>query len=153
MIQRIQSLFWLVSVAVSAALFFTPISQKVVFDPAQGDLLLNLYAHGYFNGSEAYLSVWPITVVTLLVGLLSLAVIFLYKNRPLQIKLGMFLIVLSCLLLAGLFFYADTVGESTDKSHYLVGTYLMFLQLYVLMRAVKAVKKDEELVRSADRIR
>jgi hypothetical protein len=153
MIQRIQSLYWLLSAAISVSLFFVPISEKSVFDPEQGDLMLKLMAGGFTSPDGLYKAVWPLLALNVLIAGLSLALIFLYRSRQLQVKMGMLTFLLSCIMLVGVFYYADSIGESNQKSHYLTGTYLIFVQLYILLRAIKAVKKDEELIRSADRIR
>jgi hypothetical protein len=49
---------------------------------------------------------------------------------------------------------ADATSSQTDqKIHYLYGSYLPLIQILVIFIAGRYIKKDEELVRSANRLR
>ncbi|HEX5001457.1 MAG TPA: DUF4293 domain-containing protein [Bacteroidia bacterium] len=154
MIQRIQSLLLLFALFIAVALYFMPLSQKTHFDPANGDVPVTLKVTGFETAPGQLTIAWPLLICNTAVGILSLIAIFMYRNRPGQIKITMLAFFISCLVLAGTFWYSDYYNNAGDeKSRYLVGVYLLFVQLFVLIRAIKAIKKDEELVRSADRIR
>jgi len=154
MIQRIQSLLLLFAFFIAVALYFMPLSQKTHFDPAIGDVNATLKVTGIETAPGELTVIWPLLLCNSAVGLLSLIAIFMYKNRPGQVKITMLAFFISCLVLTGTFWYSDYYNNAgDDKSRYLVGVYLLFVQLFVLIRALKAIKKDEELVRSADRIR
>jgi Domain of unknown function (DUF4293) len=153
MIQRIQTIFLLIAVAIAVGLFFVPLSQKPDFDPQSGDILLTLDVKGISGSNGSHQTVWPMLILNILIGLCCLIAIFQFRNRPLQIKITMFSFLLSCILLVGVFWYADRISSLPGKSEYLVGVYLIFVQLFVLIRAIKSIRKDEEMVRSADRIR
>jgi hypothetical protein len=45
------------------------------------------------------------------------------------------------------------IAETEPTVEYGLGTYLLFLPLILNYLAIKAIRKDEELVRSADRLR
>lgn len=87
-------------------------------------------------------------------GLLSSAIIFanlfLYKRRLIQIKLNTIVLVLLVLIQAYLMI-AIVTGENIEAG------LLVFLLLPVasilLLFANKGIKKDEDLVRSIDRVR
>ena len=87
-------------------------------------------------------------------GLLSSAIIFanlfLYKRRLIQIKLNTIVLVLLVLIQAYLMI-AIVTGENIEAG------LLVFLLLPVasilLLFASKGIKKDEDLVRSIDRVR
>ena len=84
---------------------------------------------------------------------LSLISIFLYKNRKLQFVLGRLNIILNLILL-GLFVYhllnLPGDGALSKKG---IGMFLPIFSIVFLVLANKAIKKDEDLVKSVDRLR
>ncbi|TCK68659.1 uncharacterized protein DUF4293 [Winogradskyella wandonensis] len=136
MIQRIQTLYLLVALAISGGLIFvfdlyTDVNQSVIFAK---DNYLYL---GLFLGS----------------ALLSLISIFSYKNRQTQFVLGRLNIILNFILL-GVFVYQslNLSGEAT-VSEKGIGMILPIFSIVFLVLANKAIKKDEDLVKSVDRLR
>ena len=136
MIQRIQTLYLLISAGISAGLTFvfhlwTTITETLFF--AKDDMLYL----GLFLGSAA----------------LSLISIFMFKNRKSQFMLGRLNIILNFILL-GLFVYRslNLSGEAT-VSEKGIGILLPIFSIVFLVLANKAIKKDEELVKSVDRLR
>lgn len=136
MIQRIQTVYLLLSTAVSAGLIFvlhlwTNNEDIPVFATDE-----YLY-FGLFLGS----------------ALLSLISIFSYKNRKFQFVLGRLNIILNFILL-GFFVYQLLMppGES-NISEKGVGIFIPILSIVLLVLANKAIKKDEDLVKSVDRLR
>ncbi|WP_431135670.1 DUF4293 domain-containing protein [Psychroserpens mesophilus] len=136
MIQRIQTIYLLLSAAVSAGLIFvlhlwTNSDDVPVFAKDE-----YLYL-GLFLGS----------------ALLSLFSILNYKNRKFQFVLGRLNIILNFILL-GFFVYQLLIppGES-NISEKGVGIFIPILSIVLLVLANKAIKKDEELVKSVDRLR
>ena len=136
MIQRIQTIYLLLSAAVSSGLIFvlhlwTNSEDVLVFAKDE-----YLYL-GLFLGS----------------ALLSLISIFSYKNRKFQFVLGRLNIILNFILL-GFFVYQLLIppGES-NISEKGVGIFIPILSIVLLVLANKAIKKDEDLVKSVDRLR
>jgi len=85
--------------------------------------------------------------------LLSLISIFLFKTRQTQFVLGRLNIILNLILL-GLFIYRLlTVSGETANSEKGIGLLLPILSIVLLVFANKAIKKDEALVKSVDRLR
>jgi len=86
-------------------------------------------------------------------ALLSLISIFKYKKRQTQFVLGRLNIILNFILL-GLFVYQLLIspGESqiSEKG---VGIFIPIFSIVFLVLANKAIKKDEDLVKSVDRLR
>ena len=129
MIQRIQTIY--LSLVVILFAVFTYVNEHSLRFLSETNLI---------NVSTSILA--SLAIVT------SLVTIFIYKNRPLQIKLISLSLVL-ILIAVGLYIYVD--GPSVfflDWPFYLlpVGFVLQYL-------AKRGVKADEELVRSADRLR
>ena len=136
MIQRIQTLYLLIAFGISAGLIFvfdlyTDINQGLVFAK---DNYLYL---GLFLGS----------------ALLSLISIFSFKNRKSQFVLGRLNIILNFILL-GLFVYLSlNLSGETLVSEKGIGMFLPIISIVLLVLANKAIKKDEDLVKSVDRLR
>jgi len=136
MIQRIQTIYLLIATGISAGLIFvfylwtTP--EETEFYAQENLLYLSL-----FMGS----------------ALLSLTSIFMYKNRQLQFVLGRLNIILNFILL-GLFVYRSlSLSGEIDVSEKGIGMLLPIFSIVFLVLANKAIKKDEDLVKSVDRLR
>ncbi len=144
MIQRKQSIFLLLSVAINALLFYLPV---YTFAP---DLRLpGTSIHPYLISANALLA-----IINGAIGILALLCIFLYKNRNVQIRVGNLSMLLTALLAGLLFFVADTISKSMNQRvDFMIGSYLPLIEIVLLFIAVRFIKKDEDLVRSADRLR
>ncbi|WP_111625953.1 DUF4293 domain-containing protein [Gelidibacter algens] len=136
MLQRIQTVYLLIAAIFSCGLIFVFHLWTTTIDVAvyaQDDML---YLAMFF-GSAA----------------LSLISIFNYKNRKFQFVLGRLNIILNFILL-GLFVYQLLMapGESqiSEKG---VGIFIPIFSIVFLVLANKAIKKDEDLVKSVDRLR
>ena len=130
MIQRVQTLFLFLS-AISSILiiYYAPVFS---FDDAK-IMLSDNYQYS--------------RVTLLLSAGLSLYTIIFFKNRSRQILLSSFSRLLITISLVILLFQIDN-GFSVDY-----GVYLMSIPYLSLFLATYFIKKDEKLVRSADRIR
>ena len=136
MIQRIQTLYLLIATAISAGLIFvfdlyTDKNKALVF--AKDDYLYL----GLFLGS----------------ALLSLISIFSYKNRKSQFVLGRLNIILNFILLGVFVYQSLNLSGETLVSEKGIGLILPIFSIVFLVLANKAIKKDEDLVKSVDRLR
>lgn len=147
MIQRVQSLLLLDVVIVSVLL--------LVFPFVSYENLLNTFTLREFN--QPFCGAWYYVAEALNLSILVLALvtIFLYRSRMLQFRLANLIAILSAGLLAVLLF-ADVV----KVEEFLGGTkvilwpsYLPVISMFSAFAAGVFIKKDEKLVRSADRIR
>ncbi|MDT0691087.1 DUF4293 domain-containing protein [Salegentibacter sp. F188] len=136
MLQRIQSVYLFLAALVSLGLIF-------VFYLWENSIGETVYA-------EDELMVF---IMFLLSGALSLISIFMFRNRKLQFVLGRLNIILNFFLL-GLFVYwlLNVPGEK-DISEKGIGMLLPVISIVFLVLANKAIKKDEDLVKSVDRLR
>jgi len=136
MIQRIQTIYLLIAAGVSAGLIFvfelwTNSTDHLIY--AKDDL----WYLCLFLGSAA----------------LSFISIFMFKNRKSQFMLGRLNIILNFILL-GLFVYQSlNLSGETDVSEKGIGIVLPIISIVFLVLANKAIKKDEDLVKSVDRLR
>lgn len=135
MIQRIQSFLLALVVFINAGVFFTPLYNHAANDPAQWILIIFSAALG-------------------LSALLSVVSIFMYQNRPNQrrwVKIAMLFQVVALGFGTGILFSLGGFGTYLWDETLSLGLVLIGLILQIV--ANKYIKKDEELVRSMDRIR
>ncbi len=89
----------------------------------------------------------------LLSGLLSFLSIFIFKNRKLQFVLGRINILLNLILLSVFVYLSLTLPGETLISEKGIGQFIPIITIVLLVLANKAIKKDEQLVKSVDRLR
>ena len=135
MLLRIQSLYLLLAAVCSGGLFFS------TFLTITGGVTVGIIDSPVF------------IVLFLFSALLSFISIFLYRSRQTQFVMGRLNIVLNFILL-GLFtfrlFNSSAVINGSGKGF---GLLLPVFCIVLLALANKAIKKDEELIKSADRLR
>ncbi|MCY7326910.1 MAG: DUF4293 domain-containing protein [Saprospiraceae bacterium] len=149
MIQRIQSLFLLVASGSIFAQFGLPYLQTPANDPAR---TVPVLADGVFNPFDNI----GILGLTVLAGLASLLAIFLFRNRSLQTRFTIGALLSSGLLLALAGFTAYTTLEALPpggSAQYQAGLALPVVALLFQWLAGRSIRKDEQLVRSVDRLR
>jgi len=137
MIQRIQTVYLLVVLVILGALPFV----FPLFTMSDGN------EFRFMNDS----------FYTLLFGLsttLTLISIMYFKKRQHQFVLNRLTIILNLILL-GLFVYRslNLSGEAVQVSEKGIGMFLPIVAIVFLALANRAIKKDEDLVKSADRLR
>lgn len=143
MIQRIQSVYLLISSILSGGLIFVfnlwDNNEEKVFT-------IDLLESDLFN-----LKIIPI--LFFLSSIMAFINIFLFKNRKLQFVFGR-LIILSNLFLLGLLIYLSlNLSGETFVSEKGIGMFLPILVILFTVLANKAIRKDEDLVKSVDRLR
>ncbi|MBX0292487.1 DUF4293 domain-containing protein [Hymenobacter sp. HSC-4F20] len=158
MIQRIQSVFLLLLALAMLSVLFLPIWSKT--DPASQQTLVLTATKLSYAGSGAGRSVpinsWPIAALSALSAVVALLEIFQYRNRFNQLKLGMvnFLLIVGSI---GAGFYYSGIGERLLNvkipGNFEAGFYLPTLALLLNLLANRFIRRDEQLVRSMDRLR
>lgn len=148
MIQRKQTLFLLVVAIIAIIMFFAPFITLTINEvPSKLCLLPGCNPEIMSTGAYA-----PFTL-NVLVLILSVSTIFLYKNRVLQYKLSNLIALLNVFII-GLFFLLSYIKDGVSGSiSYSFGAFLPILSIICAFLAAHFIKKDEQLVRSADRIR
>ncbi|MBW6497044.1 MAG: DUF4293 domain-containing protein [Bacteroidales bacterium] len=156
MLQRIQSVF-LTLVLVFAVLFvFLPLGK---FDLEGLKIALKVTGlESSANIPAEFGQSWYGYVLLILVfGIMVLTVfsIFQFKRRLYQIQLGKFNILLHVGLVVTAFFFTDQWQDNLPNLpfSYGAGIVLPLVAMILILMANRAIKKDDELVRSADRIR
>ena len=136
MIQRIQSIYLALTFIVSGVLsLFIPLWKDVE-------------NHEFFAGQNSmYVLAFGAGAALSIISLLS------YKKRQTQFVYNRLNIILNFILL-GLFVYQSlNVSGEASVSEKGIGMFLPIVSIILLVLANKAIKKDEDLVKSADRIR
>jgi len=146
MIQRIQTVYLLLAALAVGLLFFVPVGYLKI------PVLENISA----NGAVTVLSKSYLAVITGSIALVILIAIFRFSNRKTQVLLSGLSIVfnasLSIFLFNELRSYepAPTVISVVE---YGAGIALPFISMVFLLLAILAIRKDDKLVKSADRLR
>lgn len=137
MIQRIQTVYLLIALVILGALPFV----FPLFTMSDGKEF-------HFMNDSFY------TVLFGLSTTLTLISIMYFKKRQHQFVLNRLTIILNLILL-GLFVYRslNLSGETVQVSEKGIGMFLPIVAIVFLALANRAIKKDEDLVKSADRIR
>ena len=138
MIQRIQTVYLILTFLITGVLlFFIPL------------WTLNNGKAFYFMQDKFYAVILSLSTMLTILSIIS------YKKRQNQFVMGRLNIILNLILL-GLFVYCslnlsgDTTTIVSEKG---IGMFLPIVAIVLLVLANKAIKKDEDLVKSVDRLR
>lgn len=157
MIQRIQSVYLLLAGLVLAFSFCTP---QIVFCGADGDVA-TLCATGIASLSQTIAPLgssistpWGVACFTIVACLMAFGAIFMFKNRKRQIKMvnGLLIAILLIYVSDLAYAYAFNAHHGTSMRG-AWGVVLPFVAYVLCWLARRSVRKDEALVRAADRIR
>lgn len=158
MIQRIQTVYLFLAAACSIALFFFPVASFLSDFTYQ-----KFYITGLVNmapGSPVAVAgslILPLAAVGAIMVIMALAGIFWYKNRGLQLRLVTFGILFTVMMIAGIFFlYVPLIEKKLsvvpDYSGG-IGIYFPLITLVLFILANRAIRRDDKLVKSLDRLR
>ncbi len=161
MIQRVQTIYlFLASVALALMMYF-PIYQFDKISNGTEYIQVKIMINGTLEKAETALEYtnvnfrFPQFLMSICIGLALIVCIFLYKNRKQQLSIARILIVLEFSLMLFVFAMIAQEIKSLEISNikYGIGAFLPSLAILFTALAARAVRKDEALVRSADRLR
>jgi hypothetical protein len=158
MIQRIQTVYLAFAAIAMLLIFFFP------FALFQSDFVYSrFYVYGLVDlvpgkaNSMSLTYALPLIMADLGVVILAFTAIVRYKNRPSQIKLANTAFILTIIFIAAVFFLYGYFLEKKLGTPPIwsdgIGVYFPLIALVFLMLAIRAIKRDENLVRSTDRLR
>jgi len=136
MLQRIQTIYLLLAAGVSGGLIY-------VFHIWITNENVKVYA-----ADEAF-----IFGLFLASAFFSLTSIFMFKKRKSQFIMGRLNIILNFILLGLLVYQSLNLPGEASASENGIGMFLPIVSIVLLALANKAIKKDEDLVKSVDRLR
>lgn len=147
MIQRIQTVYLLIVAGLLITAMCLPMGY---FIDAMGEhpfKALGMDVNGAFQ------STWGLFGILMLSTLVAAATIFLFKNRMLQIRMTIF----NSLLLIGYYiaFLAFYFALKNDANLFRIGWALCLPLIAIILNilAVRAIGRDEVMVKAADRLR
>lgn len=147
MLQRLQSLYLLVAIVPYVLLFFFPIAEYSTQDVVNTFSLM-----GITNGNSN--STVPLIIVVCLLALSCLVTIFLFKKRPLQIKITAITLLVHMGFIAAVFYSADFIANKLGtEATYKAGMYIALIPILFIVLAHRAIRKDEKMVNNTDRLR
>ena len=155
MIQRIQSVYLFLVLDFTLLFLFFPLGS---IDTGTDSFVIKTWGVspdseqiiGDYNNLLGFISL----VMAFIVMILTVYITLQFKNRVLQIKLGKINILIHMIMVVSAFFYLDTLKKGIEVFFsYGVAIIFPLLSMILILMANRAIKKDEELVRSADRLR
>jgi hypothetical protein len=158
MLQRIQTLYLSVVAIAGILLFFFPLANY--YHELHGNYKFFLYGIKCMDPEPLvrFNIFFTLPLVFLVVAslILTVATIFLYKNRLLQIRLCAFNVLTNIVLIMVIFFfYATRIKTMTqiEPEYNYAGMIMPLIALVFLVLANRAIRKDEAMVKSVDRLR
>jgi hypothetical protein len=153
--QRTQSIFLFIALILNVTIFWLDLA-NISLDGVLHSF--NLYKLQVVDSGEVVYSNIALAILCSLCIALCLITLGMFKKRQLQIKLAKLLLLVQVGFLVAIFFIVDgAVTNLTSVSlatvEYYIGAYFALLPMIFIFLAIKAIKKDEDLVRAADRIR
>ena len=146
MIQRIQSIFLFLASSSLGSLFMNTVSFADFTEPnpsvpASADGFLNIYDDKIMLGA---------TAIALALSLLTL---FLFKNRPNQIRFAWVMMAVTVVLIGLAVWQVQIISAIVPLKISLIGFISTALAIIFGFLAIRYIRKDELIVRSADRLR
>jgi hypothetical protein len=152
MIQRIQSVYLIVVTILLASVFAYPYAELL----SSGGQLFIFNFNGLSIESEEgmYLLTIPPMILLAIITLVSFVTIFLYKKRVLQMRLNSFNIILMLGYMGLNYYYIHNFSRQLEGVvSYQITALFPFVAAVMTYLAIRAIGKDEALIRSMDRIR
>ncbi len=172
MIQRIQSIYLLIVSVLMLFLLVLPIAkiaverkeainEKETVKVEEIVIYKNYGAKIYSQDKKkTFYSTWPVTFLTCLIGLISFVNIFLFTSRIMQIRICVFNILLLIGLSGLTYYYFNAIKKQIILSNLTVIRHafdisIIFPVVSIIFTylAFRAIRKDELLIRSYERLR
>jgi Domain of unknown function (DUF4293) len=146
MIQRIQTIYLFLAATAGFGVLALPFASTT--DSVQSSAL---FSDNLFSTNDNI----GLLVLFALAGALAIGSIFLFNNRKLQLKIswGALFVNLLGLGLAGFLFWQDQANVGASEVSGGIGALLPIVFILFTFLAIKGIKKDESIVKSADRLR
>ena len=149
MIQRIQTVYLLLVVGLLIASMCLPLGY---FTDAEA--VTYTFSPLGISAGDVFQSSWGLFAILLLSSIIAVATIFLYKNRMLQIRMTIF----NTILLIGYYFafvafYFVLKGDLEASFSINWALCLPIVAIILNYLAIRAIGRDEVLVKAADRLR
>lgn len=137
MIQRVQTVYLFIAAIAAMLTLFLPLAVIKATEEAAKDPVI----------ATEYM---PLMLLAFVMVSVALGAVFLYSNRPLQAKIGIMGFLTGIGFAAA---FAALHAADFSNMQFTAGTGMPVLFLIMVLLAIRAIKKDEKLVKSADRFR
>jgi hypothetical protein len=156
MIQRVQTLYLSLSFIGCVLLFFFPLAEYA--NEVQGTYVFYITGVKYLVDPPLIISFWitlPLLVMVAASAIMILISVFLYRKRRIQVMLVSITFLIHVIFISlVLLFYIGHFDKQFQVMHsYKFGIFIPLVSLGFLILANRSIRKDEMLVKSADRLR
>ena len=163
MIQRIQSVFLILIAMIGISIFFLPLVHFSVVTYSFDIFVTGIKNLDSANPFSFSISMMFHMIILIVLILTAIGTIFLYKRRDLQIKLCKFGMMVNIVFVFLIYMFADNIKSKFVAKlalvpefvvvNFKIGSILPLIMLVLFILAIRFIKKDDELVKSADRLR
>jgi hypothetical protein len=154
MLQRIQSLFIVISLLLWVLIYFSPLAS--VYDSTE-IYQLKISGLGMLteSGTELISRLLPLMIFFISVSIIQISALFLYRRRRLQMRFCIYSAISQAgfLMLVFYYVYQTSSGESDISVAWNFPVILPVCSAILNLISYRFILKDERLVRSIDRIR
>jgi hypothetical protein len=151
MIQRIQSVYFLLTSVLSLLFLRGPF---LTFIDNSGASISLTISGAVISGNEKIATYIILPVLAVIVPLMAVVIILLFRKRQLQIKLTGILVAMEIGFIAASAICVLLILSKNDASIASWSKPLIpLVQIVLTLLALRAIRKDEDLVKSYDRIR
>lgn len=151
MFQRIQSLYLGGLVILSILNFFFPLANYVL---DSNSLVLRFFGT---NMAEFHFpSLYGMAAICSFMVILGMIVLFNYKKRKLQLKLLMIIMVLNLGLVIWIYILTDHIEKMENilsRTNYDAASLFPLITVILIIMSNRAIRKDEAMLKSSDRLR
>ncbi len=152
MIQRIQSIYLLVATILLGTIFVYPFAELLSSDGQC--FIFSFNGLSIENEEGMYLLTIPPIILLVITTLISFVSVFLYKKRVIQMRMNSLNIFLMLGYLGLNYYYIQNFSKQLDGVvSYEITVIFPFVAAVLTYFAIRAIGKDEALIRSMDRIR
>lgn len=153
MLQRIQTVYLLIALILSTVFLFTAFAQI----HAESLYYFDNFGITHIEDGKSIMEIQTIPILGLnsLIIIITLISIFLYKNRKLQIRLSSINLLLEIGIYGLIAYYAYFIAQATIEApiSWQISIIIPFSNAILIYLAIRAMLKDEALIKSLDRIR
>jgi hypothetical protein len=151
MIQRIQTLYLLLAQLMIFAMLFMPLAHFIKPD---GETYQLIWYGIISSGKELVIYAYPLAILMVVIMLLYVVILFLYKNRVVQMRVCIYNMLLLVGLMVLIWYYNHQAGKEFQVERFFkIPALFPVVSAFLTYLAFRAIRKDEWLVRSIDRIR
>jgi len=157
MIQRMQTVWLFASAVVLLGLFVFPYVSYIDLVGLGKKIMVTGVYSSVNNEPIRESATWLKAVMVALVAICPIFIIFFYKNRKKQIRYALiamlFIVLLGVWMLCSANALLGEISQKVGFGNIGVGFFLLPIALVFLAMAIRAIRKDEKMLKSADRLR